>query len=214
MYESCSKAAEARDLEELKKMHLSGYPWDAWTPFMAALNGHLECLRYSHENGCRWDEGTPARAALNGHLDCLKYAHQNGCRWNDLTPTFAAKNGHLECLKYAHENGCRWDEWTPARAIENGHFECFKYCFERWNDPQEFWNNSFYSLKLVDKIDLDEPLWRRLFKLDLSKYTKLQQKVEEKKREITQIQEECLYTLYTRNIVPKDVVIYCIFPFV
>ena len=70
-YITCSKAAEAGDLEELKKMHLSGRTWDNSTSSFAAFNGQLECLKYAHENGCPWDFYTPALAAQNGHLDCL-----------------------------------------------------------------------------------------------------------------------------------------------
>jgi hypothetical protein len=41
--------------------------------------------------------------------------------------------------------------------------------------------------KIVDKIDLDDPVWRRLFILDLSKYPELQSKVIAKKQEIEKI---------------------------
>jgi len=100
---------------------------------------------------------------------------------------------------------------------------CFKYYFEHYSfiqnkeksemvKMQEFWNCD-YSIN-VDLFDLDDPVWRRLFSIDLSKHPDLQQKVIDKKREIEQIQEELLHLLYMRNIVPKDVIVYCIFPFV
>ncbi len=42
-YVNCTEAAKAEDLEELKRMYLSGCPWDESTFSCAALNGHLEC---------------------------------------------------------------------------------------------------------------------------------------------------------------------------
>ena len=62
-YKECYEAAKAGDLTELKKMHLSGCPWDWKTPANAAMNGHLDCLKFAHENRCPWDIKTPYFAA-------------------------------------------------------------------------------------------------------------------------------------------------------
>ena len=58
-YKTCTEAAKAGDLTELKKMHEADCDWDEWTPRSAAENGHLDCLKYAHENGCPWDIKTP-----------------------------------------------------------------------------------------------------------------------------------------------------------
>jgi hypothetical protein len=180
-YKSCAKAAKAGDLDELKNMR---------------------------ENGRKWDWETPASAAENGHLECLKYAHQNGCNWHYSTTLRAALNGHLECLKYAHENGCEWDGYTTMFAATYGQLDCFKYCFQEWDDPQEFWNLDFALTKIIYKIDLDDKVWRRLFDLDLSKYSDLQVKVNDKKKEIEEMKEESKKILETR--LPLDIIKYCI----
>ena len=184
-YESCKQAASAGDLDELKKMHQAGYPWDKWT--------------------C-------ANAARNGHLDCLKYAHSQGCKWNNFTPYSAAVNGHLDCLKYVCENGCEWNRWTPEIAAKKGKIECFKYCFERWNVPQIFWYNNYDLTKIIDQIDLNDPVWRKLFYIDLTKYPELQNKVEKKKKEIEPIKSASKEVL--QNILPLDIIQYCIHPFI
>jgi len=246
-YESCKEASGMGDLEELKRMHLAGCPWDQYTTEYAARNGHLDCLQYAHSEGCEWKIMTsqcaafyghltclqyaiengcqiemedlligyiPAFAAAGGHLDCLQYAHSKGIRWDKKTVEWAATGDHVECLRYAIENGCPWDDDSPKTAAKNGRFECFTYLFSQHPNPQEFWNIPFNLTKIIDRIDLDDPIWRRCFNIDLSVHHELQAKVNVKKREIAQIQQECLDILYTLDKVPKDVVIYCIFPFV
>ncbi len=186
-YRTCTGAAKAGDLNELKKMHLAGCYWDKWTCSAAADNGHLECLRYAFENGCQWDADTTSYAAYNGHLECLKYAYENGCTWFSGVPKFAASNGH-------------------------GHLECFKYCFEKWNSAQDFWNINFDLSKIIDKIDLNDPVWRRLFTLDLSEHPELQTKVKDKKIEIEEMKELTKEGL--EDILPLDIIQYCIHPLI
>jgi hypothetical protein len=144
-------------------------------------------------------------------LECLKYEHENGCLWDWKTTAYAAKNGHLECLRYAHENGCELNEWTPTYAAQNGHLECFKYCFERWNEPQEFWNFNFDLSKIINKIDIDDPVWRRLFTIDLSKHPELKVKVENKKKEIEDMKQVSKASL--ENKLPLDIIKFILQPY-
>ena len=53
--EKCSKYEKARFCERM------------------ARNGNVELLKVLHEKGCPWDEYTCYEAAKNGHLECLKY---------------------------------------------------------------------------------------------------------------------------------------------
>ena len=209
-YESCSEAAAAGDLETLKKMHQAGYQWDEWTCSAAADNGHLDCLRYAHSQGCVWNCLTTIYAADSGHLECLKYAYENGCEWNFNIPIRAVSNGHLECLKYAHSKECYWDKYTPKIAAQKGHFECFKYCFQMWNSIQDFWKINFDITKIIDKIDMDDLVWRRLFELDLSKYPELKNKVKNKMNEIEEL--KIIIKEVLESIFPLDIIQYCIHP--
>lgn len=246
-YSVCEEAAYDGDLEELKKMHLAGCPWDKNTPVQAAENGHLDCLQYTHENGCPWDEDTTSLASKNGHLDCLQYAHEHGCPWNIFAVELAAENGHLDCLCYAIENGCHWNKRTllvaakygnldclryafentegdydnriPFYACKNGQLDCFKYCFEVWCNPQAFWDYDYQNLtKIIDQIDLDDPVWRRLFNLDLNKFPELQSKVVAKKEENEKIQKILTDELVDNvkgpiGLLPTDVINDYIFPY-
>jgi hypothetical protein len=214
-YSKCSKAASAGDLEELKKMHETGYSWNTQTTENAATNGHLDCLQYAYENGCPWDKFTPAAAARNGHIDCLRYAHKNGCPCDKWATRNAAENGQLECLRYLNENDCKINKWSPKYAARNGHLECFKYCFEQWNDPQTFWSDpneiwpTTYELdSLIEKINLDDKVWRRLFDLDLSDYPILQIKVDRKRIEIEEYKQISKDVL--QSLIPMDIINYCI----
>ncbi len=180
----------------------------------AAYNGDLEELKRMHQAGSRWSIMTTAYAAANGHLECLKYAFESGCPWNEFTTEYAGSRGYLECLCYAIENGCPIDISTPMYIVESGKFKCFKYCFEKWNDPQAFWNIDFnydYGLlKMVEQIDLDDLVWRRLFDLDLNKCPELHLKVEAKKKEIETLKSGTKDIL--ENILAMDVIKYCLHP--
>ncbi len=210
-YADCSEAAGAGDLSELKKMRNYGYTWDTDTTKSAAENGHLKCLKWAHEHGCEWNSSTPSSAAKNGHLNCLRYAHKNNCIWGSRTPEYAAQNGHLDCLKYAHSHGCPWDEWAPYFAAKNGHYECFKYCFERWFDPQVFWKSNHDLVKIIDKIDLDDPVWRKLLNLNLRIHPLIQNKVQEKKHQLQQMKHVSAGAL--NCVLPDDLVKHCIWEY-
>jgi hypothetical protein len=245
-YESCTDAAGAGDLEELKKMHEAGCPWDTQTTENAARKGHLNCLRYAHLQGCEWQIMTTQCAAFYGHFDCLEYAVENGCPTDDLqsisffvgyVPAFAASSGSLkclqylhlkgiqwdhktveysasanaiECLKYAIENGCPWDERATKEAVKKGNIESFKILFEASFDLQEFWNTEYNLSNIIDKIDLDDKVWRKLFTLDLSKNPDLQNKVETKKQKIQDLKSSSNEVLQT--ILPVDIIHHCIHP--
>jgi hypothetical protein len=62
--------------------------------------------------------------------------------------------------------------------------------------------------KIINNIDLDDPIWRRLFTLDLNKYPELETKVEFKKKEIKNMKEISEQIL--KNTLPIDVIKYCI----
>ena len=128
----CIKAAEAGDLDELKRLR-GGRAWSIMaehTIECAASCGQMESLKFAHENGCPWHVRVCRYAAGAGHLECLKFARENGCPWDATTCATAASWGRLESLKYAHENGCPWDEETCTRAAWGGHLECLKYAHE------------------------------------------------------------------------------------
>lgn len=183
-YDSCAKAAKAGDLEELKRMHLAGFP----------IN----------------DPDLTFQAAGYGHLDCLQYAYENGCPMIDSwVTTTAAWLGSYDCLRYAYENGCPLD--LHNITMQNCSVECLKQCFLLYENPQTFWNTDFYCSDLVDKIDLDDKVWRQLFTLDLQKHPVLQEKVEMTKKEIQETKQ--IVELSLSNKLPTDVITYCIHPY-
>lgn len=211
-YFYCEEAASAGDLEELKKMRNAGFDWDIWTPVAAATNGHLNCLRYLHENNCPIDKRTSYYAVKNGHIDCLKYIFENNLEYDSFTTAWAASNGHLNCLQYAHSNGCKLDYVAPVWAADYSNLECFKYCFQYCTNPQIFWNINFELENIIEKIDLDDPIWRKLFTINLNKYPTLETKVNKKKKEINDLQNELSNCL--KYFLCNDIILYCIDPFI
>lgn len=145
----------------------------------AARNGNLSELKRLHQSGHEWNEKTSYWAASSS-LECLQYCHENGCPWNHETTSYAASNGRLDCLKYAVENGCQILPFAPSLASQSCDIECFKYCFTVLNDST-FWDYPHYHIdNIIDKIDLDDPIWKPLFNANLSKYPTLESKVKAK----------------------------------
>lgn len=187
-YQTTVDAVKAGDLEELKKMYVDGYTCSIETVNYATAYGHLECLHYLVENGCKWS---------------------------------------TETVKYSGIINTEY--WTFAKKTDTkeAKFECFKYLFElmyKTNDnilyslttPFDIINDSckYSECPLIKEfiyfIDLDDQLWRRLFTIDLSKYPELQDKVNSKRKEIEELKHVTKDVL--ENILPSDIIIYCIYP--
>jgi hypothetical protein len=62
--------------------------------------------------------------------------------------------------------------------------------------------------KITVHIDLDDPVWRRLFTIDLSKHPELKVKVENKKKEIEDMKQVSKASL--ENKLPLDVIKFCL----
>jgi hypothetical protein len=232
-------ASEYGHLNCLRYLRENGCPWDMFAFAIASLSCHLECIKYCFENslvyaGLAIDAAKRGRldiikyahsknyflggiaisyTAFYGHLECLKYMFENGGKWDKYTPQLSAKNGYLDCLSYSIENGCDWDESTPKVAAKYSHLECFKYCFQHWSTPQSFWEINFDLTNLINKIDLDDLWWRNnLFHLRLSIHPILETKVEEKKRIIEESKIGVKNVL--ENILPLDIIQYCIYHYI
>ena len=80
-----------------------------------------------------------------------------------------------------------------------------------WDNPQDFWKYEYDLVKIIDKINLDYPVWRRLFSIDLSKNPQLKRKVESKKKEIEDMKQVSKEAL--QNKLALDIIKYCIQPY-
>ena len=232
-----SEAAFEGHLECLKYAHENGCHWDKNTTTLAAAYGHLDCLKYAVDNGCPLDDNEPLeRAASKGFIHTLRYAFEKGCKWtkgstllsncikhedfksqDTLAPASLKDKHFFDCLKFAVENGCTDNyELAVFKADQIKDIEKFKYLFDKYKDKQQFWrkSNPFAPVKLhlLDKIDLDNPVWRQLFSLDLSDYPLLEAKVNSKKEEINRIQQTAI-DIFEHTKIPKDIVKYCLFPY-
>jgi hypothetical protein len=228
------EAASEGHLECLKYAHENDCPWSPRAITLAAAHGHLECLKYAHENGCPMSDQVPLeKAAAGGHLNTLRYTFENGCKWGDTSCVllYTVKEQHnlidpfkkqqfFECLKFAVENGCTNNYGGAAsKAVCCNDIEKFKYLFDKCKDKQAFWkkycltkHETFFITKYtLNKIDLDDPVWRQLFALDLSDYPTLEAKVNNKKQEIQQMKENSEKNL--KHILPLDIIKYDIQPF-
>ena len=116
-------------------------------------------------------------AVRENNLEELKRLHSLGYKWDRMTTHYAAYTRNLEILRYLVENGCEIDEITCAKyAEEFGDIEIFKYCFEICTDHQTFFD-CIKIIYLLDKIDLTDDFWKKLFYIDLSENSCLEDKV-------------------------------------
>ena len=125
------QASQQGNLDELKRLHEAGCPWDWYSKPTAAARGDLEMLKYIHENGFEiFPPFTTSWAAREGKLDCLMYARERGCPWRSVSIELAAMNGHTNVVKYMFENGCPWESSITAVASREGRLETLKYLVE------------------------------------------------------------------------------------
>ena len=219
---TCAEACIGDQVECLKYLRLNGCPWNLFTLYWAATSGSLECLKYAFENGCPTDyDGIMilSKAAQYGNLDCLLYAHQvMGCRLSYEAASSAAQFGHLHCLRYLLENGCPKDTMDFLHlTAKYDHMDCFTYIFQSdLSKCSDCWSKQFpygYNQSFVDQFDLEDWFWRTtLFDIDLSSHPLFQEKVKNKKIEISTRQDMCFHAV--KDYLSKDVIKYIVYEYI
>jgi hypothetical protein len=217
-------AAQYGHLDMIKYFLEKGFPLEEMVPANAVYGGHLNIVKFCLSKGCSLWKNSTLYAAQKGYLELLKYCHSNGCNLDASVAAIASYNGHLECLRYILENGCNLNDITVLYAFERGHTECLKYCFQMYKNKKRFIGVLKYPIpynsqdknvedlrKQIDKIDLDDPIWRELFNINLNEHPYLKERVDSKKQLIQQIKNSTLNILET--ILPLDIIQYCIHPF-
>ena len=200
-------------LDDLKNVYQSQtHAHDPKNSFHEALydkNTEKSVLHYSYlHNAIHKNDIEMTKWLLE--QDCLttKYAHE-----------YAARNGNLEIIKLLIAHGQRdYGYYATAYACE--HFECFKYYFENYisqnktdteeSRAQEFWDQKVpIFLKDQHNLDLDDPLWRKLLKVNVKHFPIIKQKVIEKKLELEQYLRVCNEVL--SKYVLKDIAMHCVY---
>lgn len=83
---------------------------------------------YAHEHGCPWEKYTCYDAADNGHLECLRYAHEHGCPWV-YSRLYTFMRGAIRCAVYwpkfreavrVRPYALRWQERVQMRVCAPG----------------------------------------------------------------------------------------------
>lgn len=160
-------------------------------------------------------------------VEMVKWLLQKNCLTTKFAHEYAAKNGNLEIIKLLIEYGQYYSYY--AIAYSSKYIDCFKYYFEHYctnntNDVdvdkekvkvyerkriQEFWNEEYVINE--ELFDLDDPVWRKLFNFNLRNYTKLQEKIDIKKKQIEDCKVSSMKLLKT--YIPIDVIQYCLYPY-
>lgn len=209
---------EFQDKIDLKKKIIAGEIIVSQTQYFESKYKEYN-PKYRNKNVHLQDEQFQGldKAAFYGDLEAIKYLYQINYFLCWRSTYAASKRGHLNCLKYLHENGCKIDFYSAISACKNGHIETFKYCFQVWEDPQDFWKERKFQTidlsKIIDQIDLDDPVWRKCLSLNLDKYPILQKKVEDKKIDL-EIRKQTLYTILHQTCLSTDIIQHIILSFV
>ncbi len=220
-------------LDDLKNLYQSQtHAHDPKNSFHEALydkNTEKSLLHYSYLHN----------AIHKNDIEMTKWLLEQGCLTTKYAHEYAAKNGNLEIIKMLIAHGQR-DYGYYATAYSCEHFECFKYYFENYitvrestrsvsgrssdlecsqnktdteeSRAQEFWDQKFPVFqKDQHNLDLDDPLWRKLLKVNLKRFPIIKQKVIEKKLELDQYLRVCNEVL--SKYVLKDIAMHCVYTY-
>ncbi len=176
---------------------------------------NIECIKYCIDNcgGITYDfiDFFYLLIADRGLLELIKYLYELNYKPYKHFTSSVCSYGQIDILKYAYSIDAEFTNYTVINSSYYGRLECFLFCFEIWMDKQAFFNIEFDETKIIDKIDLDLPIWRRDLidiNLDLSKHTLLQDTVNNKLTELKKYRELSIEVL--QNYLPLDIIKYCI----
>ena len=221
-YQNYIEAIVADDLEEIQQMHRDGISWWSGDDLLLEIlrKGNVKILQYAYEKmKIPFNSISGLVTAEFGHLECLKYMHENNYVFDSFSFMNAAANGQLECLKFAHSIGVSLDFPTARIAAANGRLRCFEYCYEVCADPQKFWDvlpSEIRYNSVFAAINLDKPLWRTLFNVNIYTIPYLHAKVEAYKQEIEEMKQACTQALHDKPkkaLVCKQVLEQVLFPY-
>jgi hypothetical protein len=219
--ETTAGAVEYGSLEILEYAYSHGCPINEYTFKFATGYNRIEMVNWLLERNCRFNSQAIVHAANNNHLNMVKLMISKGCPVTAEAIDMACRKDSIDCVKFLVENNypIAWHA-TVRSCFYFQSISCLKYMFSRWTGtPQEFFNmidldqythNRLPSSKtwfVHECIDLDDPLWRVLLKLDLSKSKTLHTKIEAKNQEISENIQKCHTGL---SMMPKDIVSYII----
>ncbi len=176
---------------------------------------NIECIKYCIDNcsglGSNFVDFFYLLVSDRGLLELVKYLYNLNYIPDKYFTGSVCSYNQLDILKYAYSINLPFVDYAIKHSASPGHINCFIFCFEIWQDKQAFFNVDFDETKIIDKIDLDLPIWRLNLidiNLDLSKHTKIHDKVNDKKAELKKYRELSIEVL--QNYLPLDVIKYCI----
>ncbi len=176
---------------------------------------NIECIKYCINNcGRITDDFIDFLFLLiadRGLLELIKYLYELNYKPYKHFTSSVCSYGQIDVLKYAYTINTEFTNYTVINSAFKGNINCFIFCFEIWQNKQDFINIEFDETKIVDKIDLDMPIWRRNLidiNLDLSKHALLQDKINNKLTELKIYRELSIEVL--QNYLPLDIIKYCI----
>ena len=111
------------------------------------------------------------------NFETVKIGHALGKLKKRSATASAAMRGQFDSLIFLHRNDYPITLNTALTAAYNGHHEIFRYCFDNYGDDQKFWDCHHNIKLIIDHIDLTDPIWERLLKLNLSQHKNLQKKI-------------------------------------
>jgi hypothetical protein len=187
--------------------------------YEACIRGHLDiaiCL--NEDYNVQFNDSCTYYATLYNRVDMLKYLMSRGVQCKHWYAAVAAEDDLVDALRIIHDFHPSFvanNHQTFYACTEFSSVKCIEFVLQNSS-------NDFYSVfttepshtmcnftsNQVKKLDLDKPVWRRLFALNLQWHPVLEQLVDNKKAQIQSVCE--LSKLVLLPHITKDVIQYCL----
>jgi hypothetical protein len=158
-YNSCYEAAKDNNLNDMIKLHQSGYSLKFICLTEAVKNNNVEMLDYLLRHDCPNDQSLTITIAVNNRTDVLHYLINNNLfgtgatqiEWHPDTTDFVIEysKGDLTLLKYYINSGCPFSDHITEITSRYGYLHCLKYAVENgaYKHPNAINNAIQYNQK-------------------------------------------------------------------
>lgn len=213
-------AIKDNNLKLIEYLLKRGCEWGEYCLEIACRNNNLEILLFCLNHGCNWSGKELLVTIENNSFECFSYILLNKFNSFEVPVRYCAhynKSNSFNCSVWYSTQLNSFNSFENAvwNCAHYNNFEFFKFCFENCNDPHTFWKLNFDVDIFIDRIQIeDNSIWRKLIDLniDLTKYPKLEFKVQLRKNELIKI-KDTIYSILIDKL-PSDVIKYCIHTYI
>jgi hypothetical protein len=222
--DTAMNAARNGNLEMVKYLYKYGCPFSTLgITRIAAENGFLDILKFAIENVCLYNDTHIIEIIKCGSLECLQYLVSLGESLKvEYYLRYAFYCGKLEIFKYIVDHAFCSSEDDLSNFNElfsrifttnfsRSRMECLKYIYLKCDNKQMFWNSNLDHWS--NGFDLNDPVWREAFNMNLECCKKLETRILKKKEYIRHVKKELNRIFENYNSI-RDVIVNYIYKYI